>query len=271
MNKTYLGVGILILATIAGLCFVLVDEQVIEPVPEEPVEIATSTPTVATTTEDAEIIALIEADIASNEERTLEITGWRKMNDDQYLQQNNYEIEVWYPDNWFTDGSYDGGRGSQVPLFRKPKGVVDITTNRDLIREHKFDLSIGDIEFSIYTTPRVLQYNQEKLEEGQPQTSFVSFKDDVTTVIIDGHEAQKIARTFTKEDGIQVTSYSVVLQYSFDYYEGDTSNLNLDELAEIYSEYSPDQYLAISVSGYTNSEEVLDEMISRIRITKSSN
>jgi hypothetical protein len=77
MNKTYLGVGILILATIAGLCFVLVDEQVIEPVPEEPVEIATSTPTVATTTEDAEIIAMIEADIASNEERTLEITGWK--------------------------------------------------------------------------------------------------------------------------------------------------------------------------------------------------
>jgi hypothetical protein len=49
MNKTYLGVGILILVIVGGLCFLVVDEPVVEPVPVEPVETATSTPATATT------------------------------------------------------------------------------------------------------------------------------------------------------------------------------------------------------------------------------
>jgi hypothetical protein len=65
MNKTYLGVGILILVIVGGLCFLMVDEPVAEPVPAEPVENATSTPTVATTTEDIELDLSKEIKISS--------------------------------------------------------------------------------------------------------------------------------------------------------------------------------------------------------------
>jgi len=214
------------------------------------------TPSVATTTEEiaidnTEIIKLIEADIASTEPRTLEISGWKKLSDNQYLNEPYFsptqDVEIWLPEEWFTYVSYDSGHGSGVPVFRWPQEIEYTQDNKNILWKYAFKLDVAQIGFWTQGS-RVLSYNQKKLEESG---EYVSFEDVITTENIQGISAKKVVRTFTKIDGTHSTVYSVVFEDS-PIFDDTPSNFRFLDIS-VYDEY-------------INSEEIFNEIVSRIEI-----
>jgi len=118
------------------------EENNVAKVPISPT--ATTTEEIAT---DTEIIKLIEADIASTEPRTLEISGWKKLSDQPNLDFIGDSIEIWFPEEWFTNISYDSGHGSAVPVYRWPDFLEKTDKNFDLLRPYLLDLIVGRIDF----------------------------------------------------------------------------------------------------------------------------
>jgi hypothetical protein len=156
MQKQYLGIGVLVLAVIvAGWYFVGSKEPAEPVVTPTPATTPTTTPTttsatttVSNTTQNTHVIDLIEADIASDKERTLEITGWKKLSDEPHLNfSEQYGLEIWIPEGLFTNGSYDSGRGSSIPLYRWPDNLEKTGENLDLLRPYLLDLIVGRIEY----------------------------------------------------------------------------------------------------------------------------
>jgi hypothetical protein len=213
--------------------------------------VANSTEDITTsTTKQTDISALIEADVASAEPRTLEITGWKKLPNDSYLNESYIDIDltklsvgIWIPSEWFIALSYNSGGGSSMPVYHLQRDIEYTQNDRDLFWKYAPELSVARIGLWNQGS-RVLSLNQESLKERE-SVEYASFEDEVTIVNISGVNAKKVIRTFMKEDGTRSKMYSIVF------------------------EDMPTSFRFIDISvydKYTNTEEIFNEIVNRIEI-----
>jgi len=266
MNKKYLRIGALVLVCVVGLyCMTsnLLTSQNHDIINSATSTFATSTEVAVNEYEPeeidndelnlkyAEISKLLEADKALSAKRTLEITGWKKLGDQNRLEFTGKGIEIWFPEEWFSYNSYDSGRGSVLNLYRWPDGMERTEEDKELLRQYfthldqSFtDLEVISISFSNLGS-RILPLNTDFLKES---TSYIYYEDDISEITVSGFKAKKLSQVFLKPDNTLIVQYALILE----------------DLPKGF----PYVDIIITNNKYTNAEEIFNEIVERIVIIK---